>query len=53
MERPSESTGVLHFRLPQERRQELLLEAAELHERRQEILRILGMVATTDHEDLF
>lgn len=44
---------ILPFKLSQERRQELLLEAAELHERRQQILRILGMVALEDKEDLW
>ncbi len=44
---------ILPFRLTPERRQELLLEAAELHERRQQILRILGMVALGDKEDLW
>jgi hypothetical protein len=44
---------ILPFRLSKERRQELLLEAAELHERRQQILKILGMVALEDKEDLW
>lgn len=44
---------IVPFRLTQERRQELLLEAAELHERRQDILRILGMVALEDKEYLW
>ncbi len=45
--------NIVPFRLSEERRQELILEAAELHERRQKVLRILGMVATEDHEDLW
>lgn len=44
---------VVAFKVTPERRQELLLEAAELHERRQQILRILGMVAVEDKEDLW
>lgn len=44
-------SNILPFRLSAERRQELILEAAELHEKRQEILKILGMIAITDKED--
>ena len=44
---------IVPFRLSKERRQELLFEAAVLHEQRQQILRILGMVATEDKEDLW
>jgi len=44
---------ILYYRLSEERRQELLLEAAELHERRQQILKLLGMVAIEDKEDLW
>jgi len=42
--------NVLPFKLSQARRQDLFLEAAELHERRQQILRLLGMVAVEDSE---
>lgn len=45
-----EKDNVIKFPLSEERRQELFLEAAELHERRQQILKILGMIAISDEE---